>query len=78
MKQEIYKWVRLGGLLSFIPFVLAAGPVAGYLAGGYLVNRFGFPDITPAALGMVGFIAGARETVRIIRIALKTEKGSDK
>jgi len=75
LKQEIYKWIRLGGLLSFIPFILVAGPIAGYLAGDYLVKRFGLPSFTPVALAAIGFIASARETIRVIRIALKAEKG---
>ena len=74
MKQEIYKWIRLGGLLSFIPFILAAGPIAGFLAGDYLVKRFGLPSFTPAAFGAAGFLVSARETVRVIRIALKANK----
>ena len=74
MKQEIYKWIRLGGLLSFIPFVLAAGPIAGYLAGEYLIKRFGLPPYTSFIFAAVGFAASARETVRIIRLAIKTDK----
>ena len=74
MKQEIYKWIRLGGLLSFIPFILAAGPIAGYLAGEYLIKRFGLPQYIPYIFAAVGFAASARETVRIIRIAIKTDK----
>ncbi|MCX5686328.1 MAG: hypothetical protein NTW09_02545 [Candidatus Omnitrophica bacterium] len=74
MKQEIYKWIRMGGLLSFIPFVLAAGPIAGYLAGEYLIKRFGLPQYISYIFAAVGFAASARETVRIIRIAIKTDK----
>jgi len=74
LKQEIYKWIRLGGLLSFIPFILAAGPIAGYVAGDYLVRRFGFPPFTTAAFTAVGFIASVKETVRVIRIAQKQDK----
>ena len=75
MKQEIYKWIRLGGLLSFIPFILAAGPIAGYLAGVYLVRHFGLPNFSTAVLTVAGFLASARETVRLIRVAIKTDKG---
>ena len=74
MKRELYKRIRIGGLLSFIPFILAAGPLAGYLAGEYLSKRFGFPPLTPAVLAGIGFLAGVRETIRVIRIALKTDR----
>ena len=76
MKQEIYKWIRLGGLLSFIPFILVAGPMAGYLAGEYLIKRFGLPPFTSFILATLGFVGSARETIRIIKIALKTDRES--
>ena len=60
--------------MSFIPFVLAAGPIAGYLAGEYLIKRFGLPPYISFIFAAAGFAASARETVRIIRIAIKTDK----
>ena len=32
MKNGLYKWLKIGGLLSFLPFVLVAGPLAGFFA----------------------------------------------
>ena len=78
MKQEIYKWIKIGGLLSFIPFILIAGPMAGYLAGDWLAKRFGLPQFTAVLLSGIGFIGSVRETIRVIRIALKTDKERDK
>ena len=74
-KQVFYKWVKLGGMLSFIPIVLAAGAIAGYFLGDYLTKRFNFPAWTSLVLMALGFAGSVRETIRIIRIALKTEKG---
>ena len=71
---KIYKWIKIGGLLSFIPIIMAAGPLAGYFAADYLEKRFGLPSFTSAVFIVLGFLASARETVRIIKMALKTEK----
>ena len=73
-KPAFYKWIKLGGMLSFIPLVLVAGALAGYFLGDYLTVRFNFPRWTSFALAALGFAGSVRETIRIIRIALKTEK----
>ena len=70
---KAYKWIKIGGLLSFIPVVMAAGPLGGYFLADYLEKRFGFPPFTMAVTVIIGFIASTRETVRIIKLALKTE-----
>ncbi len=72
MAREIYKWIRIGGLLSFIPFVLAAGPVGGYFLGNYLMHKFNLPYYILIICIILGFLGSARETIRIIRIALKS------
>lgn len=56
---------------------MAAGPLAGYFVADYLEKRFGFPNWTLAVCVIVGFITSFRETVRIIRLALKTEEEDD-
>ena len=73
-KANTYKWVRIGGLLSFIPVILATGPMAGYFLADYLKAKFGFPSYTYAICVVIGFIASVRETIRIIKLALRTEK----
>ena len=70
---KIYKWIKIGGLLSFIPIVMAAGPLAGYFLADYLEKRFGAPPYVSYILITVGFAAGVRETIRIIKIALNTK-----
>lgn len=73
-KVKTYKWIRIGGLLSFIPVILVTGPMAGYFLADYLKARFGFPSYTYPVCVVIGFAASVRETIRIIRLALKTEK----
>ena len=73
---KVYKWIKIGGLLSFIPIIIAAGPLAGYFLADYLEKRFGLPRYAVFICIAVGFIASLRETIRIIRLALKTEETS--
>jgi MFS family permease len=73
-KTNLYKWVKIGGILSFIPFILAAGPLGGYIVGGFLEKRFGWPSYTSAITIVLGFLGSIRETVRIIKIALRAEE----
>ncbi len=74
MKQELYKWVKVGGLLSIIPIVLVTGPILGYLAGDFLVKRFNLHFFVIYIFAAIGFISSIRETIRIIRLALGTSK----
>lgn len=72
-KTDLYKWIKIAGILSFIPFVLAAGPIAGFFAADFLEKRFGLPQYTTIILVTIGFVGSVRETVRIIKIALRAE-----
>jgi len=73
-KADLYRWIKIGGLLSFLPFVLVAGPLAGFYLGSYLEKRFSLPAYVSIALITVGFIGSFREAVRIVKIALKTQE----
>ncbi len=72
-KSDLYRWIKIGGLLSFLPFVLAVGPIGGFFLGSYLEHRFGLPAYVSIAFITVGFIASLKETIKIIKIALQTQ-----
>ena len=72
-RRETYKWIKVGSLLSLIPFVLVAGPLVGYIAFDYLYKRFGAPSYVSYVFITVGFVASVRETIRIIKITLNTK-----
>ena len=72
-KKQVYKWIKIAGLLSFIPVVMGSGPLAGYFLADYLEKRYGLPNFVGLILITLGFVASARETIRIIRVALKAE-----
>lgn len=73
-KTEIYKIAKIWGLLSFIPLVLAAAPVAGFFLGEYLESKIGFAPYISLFCVLMGFLAGAREVIRIIKLINKTDK----
>lgn len=73
-KEDVYKWIKIGGLLSFLPFVLAAGPLAGYFFGNYLEKKIGAPYYITVILVAIGFAGSVREAVRIVMAALRSEK----
>ena len=72
--EEMYRWVKTAGMLSIIPIVLSAGPLSGYLVADLLIGKFGFPGYTTIICVIIGFAAGVKETVRIIKIALKAKE----
>ncbi len=74
-KEEFYKWVKIAGLVSFIPLLLAVGPLAGYLVGDYLKNKFGLDYLLFICIG-IGFITSTSEVIKIIRIVIKTSNKS--
>lgn len=73
-KNNIYKWVKIGGILSFIPAVLAAGPIAGYVLGSYLEKRFGAPFYISIICLTIGLVGSVFETVKIVKFAIRTEE----
>jgi hypothetical protein len=73
-KKEIYKWMKLAGILSYIPLLLVAGPLAGFLFGSFLERKFGFSSYVTVITAAAGFLMAVAETVRLIRIALKAER----
>lgn len=72
--EELYRWVRTAGLLALIPIVLACGPLGGYLIADLLIKKLTLPGYTTIICVILGFIAGVRETVRIIKTALKARE----
>ncbi len=54
------------GLAMSIPFMLASGPIIGWLIGKWLDARFGTNWLTLTMLAL-GFIAGVRSVIRTLR-----------
>jgi len=66
--NKVSGWRQIG-LLSSIPFILALAPIVGYFLGKYLDQKFRTqPWLSLVLLGL-GFVAGVRETIRIIKMS---------
>lgn len=72
--QDVYKRVKIAGLLLMIPATLAAMPVAGYVAAVFLRKKFAFPEFWCSVMAAVGLAAGIRETIRIIKLVIGIER----
>lgn len=75
-KQEFYKRIKIAGIISFIPVILATGPLSGYFAGYYLEKRFGLgPYVSFVTIG-IGVIISIAEVVRVIRLVSRIDRKS--
>ena len=68
------KFVRQIGLVTTIPMIFAAGPLVGYVIGSWLDGRFGTDPWGKVVISLLGFAAGLKQVIEIIRRAEKEEK----
>jgi len=73
-KRELYKWIKISGILSFIPVILITGTLAGYFIGEYLEKKLKTGSFILAVCIILGIAASIAEVVRIVRLALKINK----
>jgi ATP synthase protein I len=55
------------GIFMTIPFVLAVPPVIGWAIGNWFERHFEFPPLFTYVLMVLGFAAGVREFLRLIK-----------
>ncbi|MGA2775234.1 MAG: hypothetical protein ABSE81_04155 [Candidatus Omnitrophota bacterium] len=73
-KQELYRRIKIAGLISFIPFILLGAPLTGYIIGELLVKKLALPGYTTAILISLGLFAGIREVIRIIKLCIRNSQ----
>lgn len=66
------------GLLSMIPFLLAVAPLIGWFMGRWLDGRLGTNPVLTVVLLLLGFVAGVRETIILVRRASAEAEESDR
>lgn len=76
MSKERARLARQVGVLTALPFVMLAGPLAGYLAGTWLDRRYGTGNLLLIILILLGTAAAGRETYKLIQLASR-ETGDD-
>jgi hypothetical protein len=75
-KVEFYRLTKVWGLLTFVPVVLAAGPLAGYFLGEYLEKKIGFAPYLSLIFMGFGFYTSVREIIKILKIINKDDRDS--
>jgi ATP synthase protein I len=70
--KKVTAWRQIG-LLSSIPFILALAPIVGFLVGKYLDQKFRTQPWLSLVLLALGFVAGVRETIRIIQLSQRED-----
>ena len=66
--KKLTGW-RQVGLLTSIPFILALAPLIGLAIGLYLDRHFRTKYWFGIAFCVLGFVAGVRETIKIIKLS---------
>jgi ATP synthase protein I len=70
--KKVTAW-RQVGLLSSIPFILALAPIIGFLLGKFLDQRLRTQPWLSCILLGLGFIAGVRETINIVKLSQRED-----
>ena len=73
-KEDIYKGIRTVGFVTFIPFMLAAGPLSGYFLGSFLQKKFHLSSYVVLTSVVFGFVIGVMETVKILKAISRMNK----
>ena len=70
--NKVTAW-RQVGMLTSIPFILALAPIIGYFLGKYLDQKFRTQPWLSVVLLALGFVAGVRETIQIVKLSQREE-----
>jgi ATP synthase protein I len=68
-EEDRYWAIRQVGLLTTIPVLLTVPPIAGFLIGHFLDRKLNTDPILSIVFLVLGFIAGARQVARVVKLA---------
>lgn len=77
-EEDRYWDIRQAGLLTTIPVLLAASPIIGLLIGRWIDRKFDTDPIFSVVFLILGFVAGARQVVRVVKLAGKDKAKDNK
>ena len=72
--RAVYSQIRVVGLAVVLPFVMVAGPIAGYIGGGWIGERLGYTTGGKLLGLLLGAAASVHQTILIIRRLLHEVK----
>ncbi len=70
-KEAAYKRIKIAGMLAYIPFILIAGPWAGYSLGEVVERKFSLGPMALLAGFGLGMVVAIVEIFRIVKLTLK-------
>ena len=73
-KKDFYKGVKTVGFVSFIPFMLAAGPLTGYFIGTFLQKKFNLSFWVVLLAVVFGFLVAVTEIIKILKAVARVNK----
>jgi len=73
-KDDLYKGIKTVGFVSFIPFILAAGPLTGYFIGSFLQKRFNLSSWVVLISVGLGFLVAITEIIKILKAIIRVNK----
>jgi F0F1-type ATP synthase assembly protein I len=73
-KEDFYKGIKIVGFVTFIPFMLAVGPLSGYFVGTFLQRKFNL-SVWVVLLGVgFGFLMAIIEIIKILKTVARVSK----
>jgi putative Mn2+ efflux pump MntP len=73
-KENFYQGIKTVGFFTFIPFILAAGPLTGYFTGDFLQKKFNLSSSVVFIGVGLGFLAAITEVIKILKAIVKVNK----
>ena len=70
-ERDPYRLIRQVGILTAIPMIMVAGPLVGFFLGRFLDERLHSAPWGLVGGLLLGVVAAARETIRMIRRAIQ-------
>ncbi|HOD13030.1 MAG TPA: hypothetical protein PKO44_08090 [Candidatus Omnitrophota bacterium] len=68
---QLHHQIKALGVAMFIPVSLAVGPLTGFFAGRFLMQKYALPVYVLFICIAVGFLASVSETIRVIKFLFK-------
>ena len=73
-KEDLFKGIKIIGFVTFIPFILAAGPLTGYFVGNFLQKRFNLSFYCVIVSVVIGFLVAFTEVVKILKAVARVNR----
>jgi F0F1-type ATP synthase assembly protein I len=70
--EDLYWAIRQAGLLTTVPVLLAVSPIVGLLIGRWIDGKLGTDPVFSVVLLIAGFIAAAKQVIRLVKLAGKS------